>query len=338
MATRIRGVRYRINELAYRWRMDPAVLWIMAINVAVFVLSLLLRLFLPHSSEGKSVLFPLLSLPAYVPSLLDRTWTFFTYMFYHEDLWHILFNMLWFWFFSSLFLERYGSTQLVLVYLSSGIWGGALYFIAFNCIPYFEPILPYSAALGASASIMGITIMAGLTLPNRPVYLYGAIKMKVMTLVLIVVGIDLLSIMGSNAGGHIAHLGGAAQGALIYWLAERRRRKHTKVRAEGMAWGAVRRDGWRAVLRVDWMSIWRQFVWRFVDFWRKLQRLFSLRSTRKRVSNSASKYYSSGAPTDGGPRDQEQIGRVLEKLRRGGYGALTPEEKNLLFRDRLKPR
>ena len=159
-----RQIRYRIQQG------DPLTLLI-AINALVFILYHLAAFIL--RPLGENHLFALLALPAQLGALLVRPWTLVTYMFFHVDLLHILFNMLWFWVFGRIFLQFFTRQQLWAVYLVSGLLGGILYVLAFNVIPYFRDVLPYSMALGASAAVMGITLAAIVRAPNAQVYLYG---------------------------------------------------------------------------------------------------------------------------------------------------------------------
>lgn len=102
------------------------------------------------------------------------------------------------------------------VYILGGICGGSLYMAAYNIFPYFRPMTDYSFMLGASASVLAIVAATAYREPNYPIrlLLFGTIRLKYLAL--IVIGTDLLFITSSNAGGHIAHLGGALAGV---WFA-----------------------------------------------------------------------------------------------------------------------
>ena len=83
---------------------------------------------------------------------------------------------------------------------------------AYNVFPYFRPMVDYSFMLGASASVLAIVAATAYREPNYPIrlLLFGTIRLKYLAL--IVIGTDLLFVTSSNAGGHIAHLGGALAG------------------------------------------------------------------------------------------------------------------------------
>ena len=78
------------------------------------------------------------ALPALPGELVSRPWTLVTYMFLHIDFWHILFNMLWLFWFGRIFMEYLTSRQLLFTYLAGGLAGGLLYILAFNIFPVFQ--------------------------------------------------------------------------------------------------------------------------------------------------------------------------------------------------------
>lgn len=98
------------------------------------------------------------------------------------------------------------------LYILGGILGGLLYMVAYNVFPLFNQEVAVSTLVGASASVLAIVAATAYREPNYRVqlFLFGAIRLKYLALV--VIGIDVLSITSSNAGGHIAHLGGALAG------------------------------------------------------------------------------------------------------------------------------
>tara|TARA_B100002052_G_scaffold289940_1_gene307913 strand:+ start:3048 stop:3572 length:525 start_codon:yes stop_codon:yes gene_type:complete len=92
-----------------------------------------------------------------------------------------------------------------------GISGAILYIIAFNVFPVFETIKSASIAMGASASVLAILVASATHVPDYPIRLFNTtIKLKYIAITAMI--IDILSIPNGNAGGHIAHLGGALYG------------------------------------------------------------------------------------------------------------------------------
>ena len=98
-----------------------------------------------------------LQVPSSPELLLYRPWTIITYMFTHFDFLHILFNMLWLYWFGGLFLTFFSERQLGGLYLLGGIAGAVLFLVAYNIFPYFRTVAAYSYLMGASASVMSLS-------------------------------------------------------------------------------------------------------------------------------------------------------------------------------------
>jgi membrane associated rhomboid family serine protease len=192
------------------------------INAAVFLLANVVGLFYwLFAFEGKSPLLEFLAVPADLSALVQKPWTILTYMFYQEDFFHILFNLIVLYFGGRIFQEFLGDKRLTATYLFGGIAGALFFIFAYNFFPVFEAALPMALALGASASVLAILVAAASYVPEYrvPLILFGNVKLKHIAIVLVV--IDLLSIRQGNPGGHIAHLGGAVWGFVSVWLMRR---------------------------------------------------------------------------------------------------------------------
>lgn len=102
------------------------------INVGLFILIRLTGvIFLLFNIPGISFL-QYLQMPSSPELLLYRPWTVITYMFTHFDFLHILFNMLWLYWFGGLFLNFFSERQLGGLYLLGGIAGAVLFMLAYN--------------------------------------------------------------------------------------------------------------------------------------------------------------------------------------------------------------
>jgi len=152
------------------------------------------------------------ALPADPAALIERPWTLVTYMFLHEEIWHILFNMIWLYGFGRIFMEYIAGRKLLTVYLLGGISGGLFYVLAFNLFPRFSSVIPLSFALGASAAVMAIVTAISFYVPDYSLRLlfFGNVRIVYMAILLFVS--DFFMIPAGNAGGHIAHIGGAIFG------------------------------------------------------------------------------------------------------------------------------
>ena len=153
-----------------------------------------------------------LFLPAHLPKLLYRFWTPITYMFMHADIFHILFNMLWLYWFGQIFEEFLGKKRTIGLYLMGGLAGGLLFIVAFNLLPLFSYVKQASHVVGASASVMAIVVAAATMVPNYEIGLMFLGPVKIKWIALFYIAVDFLSTTGPNAGGQIAHLGGALIG------------------------------------------------------------------------------------------------------------------------------
>lgn len=193
---------------------NPLFLFI-GINVLVFLLIQLIAVvgFLGTGSVAASKWLSLqLSMPASLLSLLNKPWTPITYMFGHDGIFHILFNLLWLYWLGRIFLDFLNKRQFIFTYLAGGLAGGALFIIAYNVFPVFSPALPVSVLIGSSASVMAIIAATATLLPDYTIsmLILGPVRLKYLALVYFV--LDLIGIASSNPGGSIAHIGGAILG------------------------------------------------------------------------------------------------------------------------------
>lgn len=182
------------------------------INVIIFLIinifSVSAGLFLIETYD----LIEKLMLPSEITELIKQPWSLLTYMFLHENFIHLLFNMLWLHFGGKLFIEYLNEKQLINIYILGGIFGGLIFILAFNYLPALIPFNQTAKALGASASVLAIFFGISTKIPNYQINipLIGFLKLKYIALFFII--LDFLSIPKGNAGGHIAHIGGAIFG------------------------------------------------------------------------------------------------------------------------------
>ena len=184
------------------------------LNLGVFILITVIAIFgfLFSNDKISATALNILSVPASFKTLLIRPWTLITYMFLHKDIWHIIFNMLWLYWFGKIFLEFLDQRKLVAVYLLGGISGAIVYILSFNIFPAFTNVVTNSVAIGASASVMAIVVAIAAYRPDYTIqlFLFGRIRIKYMALAIFI----LTSIMdfSVNSGGKLAHIGGAVFG------------------------------------------------------------------------------------------------------------------------------
>ena len=213
-------------------------------------------------------------------------------MFYHEDFFHFIFNILNLYWFGKIFLIYFDQKKLVSIYILGGIIGGLTYFAVYNLFPaVFAPAI----LMGASASIIAIMISVAFYAPNFRVNLLFIGEVKLIYIGIFSILLYVILIASSNAGGNLAHLGGALLGYL--WAANYKRGK-------------------------DFLS---GFT-RLLDSFLMLFKRRNLKVAHKRPLNDF-EYNKSKL------LNQKEIDRILDKISKSGYDKLTKEEKDTLFRN-----
>jgi membrane associated rhomboid family serine protease len=208
-----------LDEIKLRFQQNNAITRIIFLNVFVFLFFSILSVlgFLFNQSFFSGII-DYFVLPSNLSKLMFQPWSILSYMFLHDGFMHILFNMLWLYWVGSLLQEYLGNTKTYEAYFLGGISGGILYLLAYNFLPAFAANVSYSFALGASAGVLAVVCAAATLLPdyNFKLLFFGNVKLKYIALISVL--LDLISIPQGNAGGHIAHLGGALFGYLFIKL------------------------------------------------------------------------------------------------------------------------
>ena len=287
-----------ISDLKSRFHRGDINVQLIYINVGVFVVTTLVSVFLRLFNIGDASWMNFMTLPASIPEFLKQPWSLLSYMFLHADPLHLLFNMLWLYWFGQLFLSFFSARHFRGLYLLGGICGGLFYMLALNVFPYFTPYIYISTLLGASASVLAIVVATAVCEPEYRVnfMFIGTVRLKYVALFMVVT--DLLFVTSGNGGGHIAHLGGALAGWWFAWSL--RKGKDVTKWINGVL------DGCSGV-------------------WSKL----SSKKPKMKVSKGGrADDYDYNARKK---QQSEEIDRILDKLKKSGYGSLTTEEKKRLF-------
>lgn len=294
-----------ITDLQQRFRQGNISLQLIYINIGVFLLQTLTNIVLLLFNVYNGFPTQWFEMPADVMHFLIQPWSVVTYMFFHADFFHLLFNMLWLYWFGQLFLYSYSARHLRDLYILGGIAGGLLYMLAYNIFPYFHSMVGTSMLIGASASVLAIVIATAVSMPNYKLNLlfFGEVRLKYVALIVIIT--DLLFITSNNAGGHIAHLGGALAG---WWF------------ARGI------RDG-----KYDATS-WINVTIETVTGWFRN----SAQSKKARMKVHAGKHAKDYDYNARKKAKDDEIDRILDKIKKSGYDGLTKEEKNRLFKESHK--
>jgi len=270
------------------------------INLVVFIcvnlFAVILFLFNVQETDFNSFVF-WTAVPSDLKQVFFRPWTIITYMFLHEGFFHLLFNMLFLYWFGQIFVFYIGVKRLLTVYLLGGISGAILYIAAYNIFPVFGSVLHASRALGASASVTAIIVAIAIYRPYQTMnfIIIGPVRLIYIALFFIV--LDVIQIKSDNAGGHIAHLGGAIFG--FYYIVNFHKGKNIAKRFES-------------------------FLDTFFSLFNSKPKMkVSFRNQKLTHNDNNSKTLKKA--------EQEVIDRILEKIKRTGYDSLTKEEKETLF-------
>lgn len=282
------------NDIRKSFRKGTMLGRLIYINIAVFVFVEIIRVFnfLFNLSTDFLIQF---ALPAQLSSFLSKPWTIISYMFVHDGFIHLIFNLLWFYFGGSIFLKYLTNRQIVSTYILGGLVGGLLYILAFNYFPVFEASLPTSIAVGSSASVFAILIAIATYVPNYNVNLTFIGNVKLKHIAIFTVILDLLLIPKGNAGGHIAHIGGAIYG---YYFSKR------LLKGKDISRG-------------------------FDKLMFYLNSLFKPQIKMKTIHRKAK---NDDEWREQKSNEQREINLILEKIAQSGYDSLNKEEKDTLFK------
>ena len=201
-----------INDIKLRYKSGNIVEKLIYINLAIFLFTLFVSVFKDLYKGQMNWVLEWFSLEDNFSSLLTKPWTIITYGFLHADFLHILLNLITLYFIGNLFITYFTQKQLLNFYLLGTFSGGLLYIISHNYFPLFDG--KSSILVGASAGISAIFIGITTYIPNYQLKLRFIGFVKLWNLAAIWIGLDILALSGTNAGGHFAHLGGALFGFL----------------------------------------------------------------------------------------------------------------------------
>lgn len=286
------------DEIKQSFRQGTTLHKLIYINVGLFLAVQVVRiiLFLSNSYGFFDTFLDYLAVPANTDALLRRPWTLVTYMFLHVDFLHILFNLLWLYWFGTVFVQELGLKKLLSTYLLGGLAGGLLYVVSYNLFPVFEPVRDEAIALGASASVMAIVVASATYSPDRRMHLIFIGPVKIVYIALVMFILTSMVDFSVNTGGKIAHIGGALMGFLFAYYYRQ---------GKDISKGFDR--------MMDRIASW------FKPGPRKMK------VTYKRPADDL-EYNKQKA------EEQKEIDQILDKISKAGYDSLTAREKEMLFK------
>lgn len=194
------------QKIKYEFQRREVLTQVIVINVAVFLTVNII------GNVSHLDLVKYLGLPIGASDFLFKFWTLFTYMFTHEGLGHLFWNMVTFYFLSKIFFTFFAEKKLLYLYVMSGIAGGVIVLILGIIFP---ASFANSVLIGASASVLGIGAVTAVYSPNYKVYPFGMFEISYKYFYLIIFALSTIIDLSVNTGGKISHIGGAVFG-LIY--------------------------------------------------------------------------------------------------------------------------
>jgi membrane associated rhomboid family serine protease len=201
-----------IEEIKKRYSSGNIIEKLILINIGVFVLTLLMTVFSKLYNGNANFIVDWFALDDRFDSMFIKPWSIISYGFLHGGFLHILFNLIGLYFIGNLFLQYFSEKQLLTFYILGTFFGGVLYILSQNYFPLFEGKATY--LVGASAGVSAIFVGVATYIPKYELKIRFIGYVKLWYLAAIWVGLDVLGLIGTNAGGNFAHLGGALFGFL----------------------------------------------------------------------------------------------------------------------------
>jgi hypothetical protein len=176
-----------------------------------------------------------------------------------------------------------------------GFAGAALFILSYNIFPVFTTA-KHGMLLGASAGVLGVVMAIACYVPKYSINLLFLGRVRLITIALVTIVIDIVSISASNnAGGHIAHLGGAFLGYVF----------------------AVNVHKGRDI--TAWFGRFCAWFGKLFKPKPKMKMVYKRPPTDDREYNRQKH------------ENQQEIDRILDKISKGGYDSLSRKEKETLF-------
>ncbi|MDB9837053.1 rhomboid family intramembrane serine protease [Flavobacteriaceae bacterium] len=280
------------DNLKYKFQRFTIAEKLIVLNVIFFVIPFFLKTLLYLFNIPSTTFLSWFHLLPSFTEVLYRPWTLITYSFLHGSFMHILWNMILLYFVSRMYLNLFSEQQFLKNYLLGVFVGGLVFLIGYNLFPVFNGMYP--PLVGASAGVMAVLIFVATYTPNQEVrLLFINVKLQYIGIALVVV--DILQIPNGNAGGRLAHLGGAFIGFLY---------ANQLQKGNDIGSGLDR-------------------IWNFINS------LFVAKKAKNMHTVHRSETVSKNKTKNG---QQQKIDAILDKISTSGYESLTQEEKDFLFR------
>jgi membrane associated rhomboid family serine protease len=225
--------------------------------------------------------------------LHGEVWRLLSYAFLHSPDWqHIVFNMLFLWWFGSDVEDLYGPREFLALYLVSAVLGGVVYVLA--VVAQLSPPVP---CLGASGAVTAVLVLCALHYPDRVILLMFILPVPIWLFVLYQVAKDSITFLSGiqNGTAVTVHLAGA-----------------------GFAFLYQKRQ-WRLLK-----------LWAFLRSWPRNRSRPRLRVYKEEETPVPVTAAPAGPEID--EQLEAKVDAVLEKVARSGQASLTESERQILLR------
>ena len=186
---------------------------LIVINIIFFIMPLLLNTFLWLFELKDISIIDYFVVEADLMSLIFKPWSLITYGFLHGSFSHLFWNMIMLFYFGNILVNYFGDKRLLNVFFNGILFGGIIYIISYNLFPVFTGVS--SKMIGSSAGVMAILFYVTSYNPNHIIRFFF-LNIKLLYIAIFLLLMDIIQIPVENSGGHIAHLGGALIGFLMF--------------------------------------------------------------------------------------------------------------------------
>ena len=203
------------NDIKSNFKTGSSFTRLLYVNIILFVVYKLIHV--PLTSFGEEHLIDnfinnYLEFPANTNEVLNKPWTILSYMFLHDTIFHLFFNMLWLYWGSKIFLQYFDNKQLITTYIFGGIIGAISFSLFHEYLNISDPLI------GSSASVISIIIAIASYQPNYNISVLFLGNIKLKHIAWFSIFLFYINLEGKNSGGNIAHLGGASYGFIYIYL------------------------------------------------------------------------------------------------------------------------
>ncbi|WP_152286420.1 rhomboid family intramembrane serine protease [Flavicella marina] len=199
-----------MNEILNKYKQGTIVEKLIYLNVVAYLFTFLFNSLGFLFQSQSNIIMDWFAMPSNIDAFILKPWTILTYGFLHGGFFHILTNLIVLYYIGNLFIDYFTQKQLLSFYLFGTVFGGLLYLVSYEFLPAFQNT--NATLVGASSAVMAIFMGIATYIPSYELNFRFIGFVKLWKVAAFFIGLDLIQIPSGNAGGHLAHLGGALFG------------------------------------------------------------------------------------------------------------------------------